>query len=601
MQFVLYAVFLKIVFFWLLIDIKQILKIKTKGLYILLFVFLSFFSFSQERTRLLITCSDCGKNNKILYSGNIDSVFIQREVKKSLLRLNLEGFINASAGEVSKSNFTYSVDVIAGERYSWSKISVVSSEGSLPSKLSDIASLENKSFSVEDLKNAIEETIIYFENNGYPFVSAQVENLSGDQKGISAEIKITKNEYYSFDSLILKGNAKISPLFLSLYCDLKKGDPYNEKTVLNLSSRIDELLFLKETKPVEIIFKDGKAKVLTFLDNAKANQVSGIIGFLPDNRVAGKLLLTGEANLFLINSFQQGETISFIWQKPENKSQNLDLKFIYPFIYKFPVGVNYRLNLLKKDTTYLTVCSNYGLRLKMKGKNYISLFYKSESSSIISTGHLENITALPSVLDYNSGITGVTFYSDNLDYFYNPLKGYQIEITAGTGKKNIRKNSAIPVELYDNLDLKTNKTEADINASLYIPLAKKASFRLRTLAGKKFNNQLFENEIYRLGGLKTLRGFDEESVYASGFVVFSGELKYVFEKNSAFYIFSDVAQLEKITIDEDFTDNPLSFGIGADFETKAGIFTINYAVGREQGNPFILRNAKIHFGYVNRF
>jgi hypothetical protein len=45
----------------------------------------------------------------------------------------------------------------------------------------------------------------------------------------------------------------------------------------------------------------------------------------------------------------------------------------------------------------------------------------------------------------------------------------------------------------------------------------------------------------------------------------------------------------------------LGFGAGLTFETKAGIFGLSYAVGKQNSNPLDFRSSKIHFGYVNIF
>ena len=48
-------------------------------------------------------------------------------------------------------------------------------------------------------------------------------------------------------------------------------------------------------------------------------------------------------------------------------------------------------------------------------------------------------------------------------------------------------------------------------------------------------------------------------------------------------------------------DNPFSGGIGINFETKPGIFSISYALGAQENNPILFKTAKIHFGFVNYF
>jgi hemolysin activation/secretion protein len=109
------------------------------------------------------------------------------------------------------------------------------------------------------------------------------------------------------------------------------------------------------------------------------------------------------------------------------------------------------------------------------------------------------------------------------------------------------------------------------------------------------------NEVFRIGGLNTLRGFNEESLFASSFVIGTLEWRYVFEKNAAAFLFFDAAYYERNINSGYFKDFPYGFGAGVNFETKAGIFNLAYALGSEQNNPIEIRNAKIHFGFVNFF
>ena len=62
----------------------------------------------------------------------------------------------------------------------------------------------------------------------------------------------------------------------------------------------------------------------------------------------------------------------------------------------------------------------------------------------------------------------------------------------------------------------------------------------------------------------------------------------------------------KITNDEESINLekwPFGFGLGLTLETKAGLFGLSYAIGKDSDpSRFVnLRNAKIHFGYVNYF
>ena len=66
-------------------------------------------------------------------------------------------------------------------------------------------------------------------------------------------------------------------------------------------------------------------------------------------------------------------------------------------------------------------------------------------------------------------------------------------------------------------------------------------------------------------------------------------------------MFFDWAYVEQRLKDSFNNDFPFGFGAGLNFETKAGIFGLSYALGKQNNNPIDFKSAKIHFGYVNIF
>lgn len=113
------------------------------------------------------------------------------------------------------------------------------------------------------------------------------------------------------------------------------------------------------------------------------------------------------------------------------------------------------------------------------------------------------------------------------------------------------------------------------------------------------NENLFQNEMFRIGGIHSLRGFDELSISASTFGIATAEYRFLLDQNSNIYVFYDRAYYEQAEAETFFADRPYGFGAGIAFETRAGIFSVNYALGSQQNNPILFRSAKIHFGFVN--
>lgn len=124
---------------------------------------------------------------------------------------------------------------------------------------------------------------------------------------------------------------------------------------------------------------------------------------------------------------------------------------------------------------------------------------------------------------------------------------------------------------------------------------------LRGRGASFYNENVFTNELYRIGGIQTIRGFDEESIFVSSYAVASLEYRYLLEQNSNIYVFGDYGWLEKNVGENYLFDQPYSFGAGISFETSPGIFSLSYALGSQMGAPVYLRAAKIHFGFTSFF
>jgi outer membrane translocation and assembly module TamA len=107
--------------------------------------------------------------------------------------------------------------------------------------------------------------------------------------------------------------------------------------------------------------------------------------------------------------------------------------------------------------------------------------------------------------------------------------------------------------------------------------------------------------LYQIGGYRLLRGFDEESILASEYTVGSLEYRYLIGMNSFLFSFIDGGWAKNDVPGYAINNLYLGIGLGLAFETKAGIFNMSYAIGKQDSNPFEFRQAKIHLGYVNFF
>jgi len=564
----------------------------------------------QSQYLLNITVSDMDSSafyEEFKYAKQFKSKEGHHDVlKKLLIDLYDAAYITARFDSIKINQNEALAYLTIGKQIKWAKLSPGSiDEGALSQIGFRDKMYRNKTFHHADLKKLSNKLLSYYESNGYPFAQIWFDELELENEELSLLLNLDKKREIRIDSIILHGNLDISRIYLRSYLGIKPGKLYDESVVSKIDKRLKELPFLSSTEPFSLVFyptSDEKGKVLIhlFLEEKKANQLDGIVGILPGKGADRKVNIFGEGHMKLQNPFGGGKIIEAKWRKIQFKTQDLKVRFEYPFMLSTPFGSELALKIYKKDTTFLDVDKYLAVQYLITGRSYFKAFFKNKTSSLLSTTNLSS-TSVPDFADVNSSIYGLGYRIENLDYRLNPRKGFVVESEMGAGNKVVRKNDALSSEVYDELELKTLKFDLNIQVEAYLPIRSRSVIKIGNASSKLINKNLFENELYRIGGLKSLRGFDEEAIYASSFSITTLEYRFLLDQNSYINLFIDGGYYENVTNNKAEYDTPYGFGAGLSFETKAGIFTINYALGAQKGNSPDLRTAKIHFGLVNYF
>lgn len=513
-----------------------------------------------------------------------------------------QGYISASIDSVlSDSLKYYTAYLVIGSKYKWTQLYYNPSNIAIINKLGyGERFFVNRPFKNQELKTFLDKIITYYENHGYPFASVKLDSVSVINETVSAKLVIEKNKLFKLDSLIQEGNGVVSNRFLFRYLGIKNGMLYNEATFKSTSKKLRQLPFVTETKTPYLQLTEKTNKLFLFLDKKNASQFDGIVGLQPNEK--GKTIFTGDLKIKLVNNlFKSGETIDLNWRRLQSQTQDLKINIIYPYIAGLPIGVDYGLKLYKKDTTFIDISNGVGLNYYFNGLNHFKVFYKQRNANLISTAGLEKSTVLPEYADVVTKAYGLGFVYEKLNYKFNPRRGFSFTTTGSVGNRQIKRNPKISDLAYQKISLKTSQYQTEATLAGYINVYKNNVIKLSTQFGSVFGNTLYRNELFRFGGLKTLRGFDEESIYASTYVIPTVEYRFLFEQNSNLFLFAETAWYENASNGRYLNDLPIGIGAGINFETKAGIFNLSYALGKQYNNSFDLRIGKIHAGLTALF
>ena len=466
---------------------------------------------------------------------------------------------------------------------------------------------------LESLKMKILE---YLENNGYPFARVDVDSVDLTTENFYGILKVEKGPLYRIDSIRNLGTARISSNFLQRHLNILNGSIYKKERLQGVSKKIADLPFLVEQQPWNLTLLGTGSILNMYLVPKKSSQVNVLVGFLPANeQLSNKLLVTGEANVNLKNALGGGESIGLNWQQIQLKSPRLNILFQQPYLFNSPFGVNFNFDLFKKDSSYVNINLLFGVQYAVSSNYIASVFVQNFSTNLLTvdTFSVKSSKRLPQEADLRSVNLGINLEWFNTDYRLNPRKGTDLLITAAAGTKKIRKNNVI-VELhdqfnpgynynslYDTVQLKSYQFRIKFSGAHYFKVNRTSTLKTSLSGGWFQSPNIFRNELFQIGGYKLLRGFDEESIFASEYAVGTLEYRYLLGQNSFLFAFADLGWARNNALSRNISNTFIGAGLGMAFETKAGIFNISYASGKRDDTKFNLRQSKIHIGYVNYF
>ena len=111
-----------------------------------------------------------------------------------------------------------------------------------------------------------------------------------------------------------------------------------------------------------------------------------------------------------------------------------------------------------------------------------------------------------------------------------------------------------------------SQTQIKLNSHYIININNKNSVFIRNESGLLDSKNLSTNELFRIGGANSIRGFNEESILTDKFSYLNLEYRFNSSKNSMIYSIFDIGNLSN---EPNKTNTIYNLGIGFKLKTKA--------------------------------
>ena len=523
-------------------------------------------------------------NFNLIKSEKTSSNNLKDIVNDVLLSKIQEGYFNSSIDSTRLIDKNLYIYIQTGNLINVNEIKVNIND-QLSLKLREDFISKKKYFDPTELSLKIRKWIVLMNNNGFPFAEFEFKNCEITDSKINLECNLISGPLVKIDSIINPEISKKELMLVSKIINIKNGDVFNLSDIYEISKNIKKSIFLKEIKPPEYEFVDNFASIYTYVKTESKNSINGLIGIQPSENE--KIQFTGNVSLNFLNALNFGEKLKLNWRKMFNSSQNLIGEFSIPFLFNTNIEIIGGLDMIKKDSSFFNLNSKFVLNYILNPDLTSGFLFANNNS----TNLLQSNYSSTSVNSF--GFTADLKKTDNR---YNPTKGYLFKTELSYGWKQTFTNDTM-----SNNILRTPNFNGNLQIDTYWNIIRRTTFKIKLTASSIQNDILYQNELIRIGGYKTIRGFNEESIMVSSFILSNFEFRYLLDEKSNVFIFSDFAWTESKT--NEFLKNEYyqSFGFGTNISMKNGLLTFIYGIGRKIDNPFLIRTGKIHLGFTSYF
>jgi hypothetical protein len=557
-----------------------------------LVLFLLLFNFSLSQEKILNISGTNIEDETIISKYKYESKHetlkqLMEEVSKFQQKLKTSGYINNNLKNLIKDNDSIYL----------AKIELKNKIENLIVKL-DSNIIKQYYFSKLNLKINKDNTIIIpyskietellrynkiIASSGYPFSSLKLTDIiKTNQNTLTAKLIVSVDDIKrGLDKIIIKGYEKFPKSFLKRFLKINTNSTFNIDAINRKTKALKNLNFARQSKSPEILFSKDSTHLYLYLEKMSSNNFDGYIGFTT-NENTDKLEFNGYLDLMLNNNLNYGETLHLNYKSDESDQKNFNLTTSLPYIFSSPIGLEASLQILKRDSTFINTKQKANLYYQINDANRVYAgITATESSNLSNNDNITNIT------DFNSNIYTLKHQYQTLqneDKIFKTKTNLNLEIGVGSRNTSVKKTKQSILNLTGNHIFNLNQTN-----SIY----------LKTIIQRLKSDNYFENELYRFGGINTVRGFTENSLTANSVNILISEYRYRLSEGLFVNSVLDYANFENKLLNQN--ENLFGFGFGFGVLTNSGLLRFIYANGKTENEKVKFSNSKIHLSLTANF
>lgn len=428
-------------------------------------------------------------------------------------------------------------------------------------------SIKIRTNKLEEFTNSL---LTDFDKKGDSFSEITYTNPRYINNVLYLDFNSTKSKKRLINKVIVKGYEDFPESYIKNYFQIHKNTIFSKQKITDISKLTKDLNFISERKKPEVLFKTDSTHLYLFLEKIEANSFEGMINFASKDNGQG-LLINGKLDLKLSNVFNTGENLELFWNRVAEEKSQFKINARLPYIVRSPFSAFIGFDLYRQDSTFLNTKFDVKSEYQLNTSSKIAISYASEQSNYLLDIIDENIES------FTNSFIGITYdlkVTSKNSLFNNILK-FNISAITGNRKSPINKVKQLKFNLNSIINIKTSK---------------RSYVYLRNDTGYLNSSNYLTNELFRIGGINSIRSINEQSVFTNKYSFLNIEYRYITSSSSYLYSISDIAYYNTI---KNSTEKLIGLGLGYNFKINSSKISLGYINGINENNSSNINNSRL--------
>ena len=552
-------------------------------------LFLSCFShhiLGQENELILVT-NDTIQNrivSEIYYTKkHPQKKDVLDEINRILQQVKKRGFFTARIDSISKADKTFSAHIDLGKKTN--KIIIINKlnpeertklYGAPKISESAIDSIKIKTNEFDEFTNQLLEKI---DRKGKSFSEISYINPIIKNDTLIIELTISDSSNRTIDKVIVRGYNAFPEKFISNYFLINTKTVFSKQKLKKISTLTNRLDFIKENKAPEVLFKKDSTHLYLFFDKLGTSSFDGIVNFSSKENGKG-LLLNGNLDLKLNNAFNSGEKFEIIWNKVSDEKTDFKINSYVPYLFNSKFSTTLEFNLYRQDSTFINTNFKFNTDYSINQRSHASVLYRSENSNYLLNTLNNEITS------YSNYFIGLGYQMKKLSTskLYDFNKGVKLNLIVGKRKTSLESINQLKLHFSVFTNLQIND---------------KGYLAIKNESGLLTSKNYLLNELFRIGGANSIRGYNEQSIFTNGYSYSNIEFRYLLDRSSYLYSITDLGAYKESSTKK--IKKLLGIGAGYQFKINNNFVNIGYVISTNSRTNTKLNNSRLVIKWTSFF